>query len=98
MTVGTKTYLNDTGTAIIIDAGEDLSTASLMKIKYLKPSGASGAWIATIVSGEPTKTRYITLSNDLDESGTWKLQLYVEFSTWKGHGEIASFVVYDTIV
>lgn len=85
-----KIYLGDTGTEIILDTGEDLTSATVMKILY-KNKTTSGEWIATVV--ETTKLRYVTQTDDLDVSGVWKVQAYVEMPSWSGKGNTASFNV-----
>ena len=89
-----KVYIGDIGTEIILDTGQDLSTATSLKIKYRKPNGTTGEWAASQVSGDSTKMKYVTQEGDLDVAGTWELQAYVEFASWQGHGEIATLVVY----
>lgn len=86
-----KIYVGDTGTDIILDSGADISSATTLQIKYKKPSGDTGAWTATVQS--TTKAVYTTQAGDLDESGEWRIQIYVELSSWSGHGEAVSLTV-----
>jgi hypothetical protein len=88
-----KIFVGDVGTDIILDAGEDITAQTTLLIKYKKPSGLTGSWSATVY--QTTKGKYTTVSGDLDESGTWKLQLYVVLPAWSGHGEVAKLPVYD---
>jgi len=90
-----KIFKGDAGTKIILDAGSNISTGTAFKIYYEKPSGATGSWDAEL---EGTQTAYyITQTTDLDQSGEWKFQLYVELPDWKGRGDIASLQIYDKI-
>lgn len=90
-----KIYKNDVGTKIRLDAGSDISSATELKIKYLKPDGTKAEWPAT-----PEGTQfayYITQEADLNVVGKYKVQLYVVLSAWKGHGEITDFSVFEPL-
>ena len=85
-------YVGDVGVEIILDVATNISGATLRQIKYKKPiSGTLGTWSAT----EKTATSivHVTQKDDLNEAGIWKLQAYVEKSTWGLHGEIENFKV-----
>ncbi len=88
-----KVYVGDTGTKIKLDAGEDISTQTTLKIKYKKPSGSTGEWVASVE--DTNYAVYTTISNDLDEAGIWKFQIYIVLPTWEGHGETLSERIYD---
>lgn len=92
-----KIYKNDIGTKIILNAGCDISTATVWKILYSKPgqTRVKSEWIA---SAEGTDSVcYTTKANDLDVSGKWQIQLYIESPNWKGYGEIIEFEVHDNL-
>ena len=90
-------YKNDIGTKIEIDIGVPDSEISTAKIIYKKPDGTSGEWIATAESGT-TKIYYITQNGDLDQSGTYFLQPYVELNSgWKGRGDELKLYVGEVI-
>jgi hypothetical protein len=85
----------DIGTIIAFDVAEDISTATLLKLKYKKPDNSTGFWIA-----DPyglTGMGYITLADDLDVAGRWKVQAYVEMPGWKGHSSAMTFDVDDVV-
>ena len=90
-----KVYKGDIGTAIILDTDEDLAGASGFAIKYKKPSGRTGSWVAAPT--ETTKIAYVTQAGDLDEAGCWTLQGYAVDvgGTWTGHGLAVTFDVYN---
>ena len=86
-------YIGDEGTELRFDIGVDVSNVTLAKIYYKKPSGQTGSWTATLITGT-TKIRYITQSDDIDETGDWTFQPYVELtSNWKGYGTSATLNV-----
>lgn len=94
MTNETKLYVGDIGTEIILDTKTDISGASSVAIKYMKPGTTSiSSWVGTILDG--TKVRYVLQVDDIDVSGTWKIMAYVNMGAWAGHGETVTLSVYD---
>jgi len=94
----------DIGTAFIAtikDGGEivDVSGATVKKIKFEKPSGASVTKDASFYTdGTDGKIKWTTtLVTDLNEAGVWKRQGYVELPTGKWHTTVLSFTVADNI-
>jgi len=85
----------DIGTAIDCNMRIDLTTATVLQIKYRKPSGASGTWAATL-TGTST-LRYITLAGDINEAGPWQFQPYAERPGWSGHGRAQTVEIGDTL-
>lgn len=72
-----ETFVGDT-IRITLRTGIDISTYATLKMKYVKPSGVKGEWIATKDPADNTKIYYVTEESDLDESGLWALQAHVE--------------------
>ena len=89
-----KVYLNDIGTDIILNAGSALTTQTTLTIKYQKPGGTSGEWVASVYNTNYAK--YTTISGDLNEAGTWLLRIYTELASWQGHGNVVEMKVYDS--
>lgn len=87
----TKVYTGDVGTEIVLDCGVDVSTATVRKILVKKPGGAAAEWPA--VADGTNRIKYVTVAGDLDTTGTWYLQAYVEMPGWQGRGGTASLVV-----
>lgn len=74
---------------LTLNTGIDLTGASNTKILYEKPNGVKGSFTAT-VSGQSLT---YTLSNtDIDQTGIWKFQTYIEVATKKGYGEVVEQV------
>jgi len=86
-----KVYVGDVGTRIALDAGEDITTQTVLKIKYRKPDGTTGEWSASVEANNYAV--YYTQDGDLDTAGLWKFQIYIELPTWEGHGETAEYMV-----
>lgn len=72
-----------------LDTEIDISTATVKKILYKKPSGVTGGWDA-IADGN-TLTYDLT-NTDIDITGVWQFQTYVEIGGEKGFGEIVEQV------
>lgn len=88
-----KVYQADEGTAIIADMQEDVTGASLLRLDVIKPSGATAQW--TGAAYQTNKIRYVTVTDDLDEAGTYLINPYGEWATpWKGHGDTIELIVY----
>ena len=88
-----KVYVGDIGTDIIVDCGEDISTATKTKISVKKPDGSKVLWSASIYNTNYLK--YTTVANDLNQSGKYKVQASLTLGAWSGLGETACFTVYS---
>lgn len=89
-----KLYVGDVGTLIKLDTGNDLTNATLQKIKYKKPNDTTGEWEAEI-EDPPTAgiIKYKVTAGVFDVSGIWKLQAYVEFDADHWLGETVTMKV-----
>jgi len=56
---------------IRLNTGENLSTATDLKIKYTKPDGTSGFWAGAIHSTTYIKKTFVADAGELDVSGNW---------------------------
>jgi hypothetical protein len=89
----TKTYVGDTGTAIVLDTGQSLAGASSVSILARKPDGATDVtWTGTVV--ETTKVQFSTLAGTLDMAGEWRLQARVVLPSGTWLGETVGLTVY----
>lgn len=91
MSVEYKIYIGDIP-LIKVDCVSNITGATSTKIKYQKPDGTTGDWTADVVSGR--YLQYQTLSNDLDQAGTWKFQAYLTLGGWIGHGETSTQTIF----
>jgi hypothetical protein len=87
-----KVYVGDTGTAIVLDTLQDLTTASLAAIEVRKPNGQTVTWTAAVF--ETTKVRFVTLAGTFDMAGEWALQAKVTMPAGSWLGEVAPLRVY----
>lgn len=91
-----RAHKGDVGRKFRLDADQDISAASVVQIKYVKPDGTTkGTWTAEV---EDSQYAYYITQNatDLDQIGKWMIQLYIEMGGAKIHGAIATFHVYKT--
>ena len=88
-----KLYIDTIGTVVELDTLMDIHTATKSSIKVLKPDGSNTEWIGSITGISNTIITYTTVSGDLDKSGKYKLQSYVEMPDWKGRGETVTLDV-----
>lgn len=95
--------IGDVGTVFEITLMEDsdavdVSSATLKQIIFEDPGGAthtkSAGFTTTGVDG---KIRYVTIAGDLNRTGKWKLQAYVETPAGKWHSDISTFRVYPNL-
>ncbi len=91
-----RAHKGDIGRQFKLDAGEDISTATLIQIKYKKPDDTPGVWTADVY-GTNYGVYTTSLVTDLDQVGKWKIQLYVEMGGVKIHGAVAEFHVYKRV-
>jgi len=97
MALAEKIYKGDIGTKIIavIDTSEDISGGT-HTFKVWKPDGTTTTWTATYeLSGSDKTIYHTTVSGDLNVAGTYKLQPYIDITTWVGHGNTIKLKVYD---
>jgi len=83
-----EVYVNAIGVEFRLDTGSDLTGATKMEIHAKKPSGDIVTWTASQYAAT-TKITYTTIDGDLDESGTWTFQAYVEWTTSSVHWGLA---------
>lgn len=87
-----KTYVGDTGTAIVLDCGQDISTATVRSIEVRKPDGSVTSWPA--VASGATAISFTTVAGTLDAPGKWLLQAHITLGGGAWRGETAALAVY----
>ena len=77
-----------------LNTGEDLSSATGLKIKYTKPDGTAGHWDGTIHSSTYVKKAFIAGAGELDVSGNWIFWAWATMSDGRDiAGEPVSYYV-----
>jgi hypothetical protein len=78
-----KIYVNQTQLRIQLNVGVSVVGALALKIKYTKPTGVSGEFVAS-EDTSTTKTIYYDFSQpDLNVAGDWLFWAYVTFANGK---------------
>ena len=76
----------------------DISGASTLQMIFEKPSGSTMTKTATLYSdGTDGKMQYATVSGDLDETGSWRVQAYIALDTWQGKTDMYTFEVHPNL-
>jgi len=89
-------FVGDIGVQFKLNATIDLSSQTTLQIKYQKPDKTTGFWVAT-VSGTNYAVYTTKTENDLDDPGTWILQIYVITPTYTAHGKKALVYVEPSV-
>ena len=99
-----EVHVDDIGTHFEISLKEcdeilDVSSASAKQIIFKKPSGTILTKTAVFkTDGTDGIVKYVSIADDLDESGRWKMQAKITFPTgdsWSS--EVTSFKVYTNL-
>ncbi len=89
----TKIYAGAVGVEIRLDTGQNLAGAISMMIKVQKPNGSEAEWATA--QYDSTKIYYVTADGDLEDSGEYILQSYVEWGESSKHlGESVVLRIY----
>jgi hypothetical protein len=76
-----KVYVNQTAFTVRLTTGENIAGATELLIKYIKPDGTTGSWVATENDATEGIIEYTMADADqLDQVGWWTFWAYVTFS------------------
>lgn len=92
--MGNYVYKGDVGIELVFDTG---ITDEIIenKIYYVKPDRTTGFWEGEVI--EEGKIKYITQMDDLNQVGTYKLQVYIRTDNFEVRSDIVSLYVKDNI-
>lgn len=88
-----KTYIGDTGTEVILDCGQDVSSASARTIEARKPDGSTVSWPAVAEGANGIKAT--SAADTFDQAGAWRLQARVTIGAGTWRGETATLRVFE---
>ncbi len=88
-----KLYIGDIGTLIEIDLGENISTASGLKLEVEKPDNTRVEWTPTLYG--TNYLRYTTVSGDLNVAGRYGINPTFTLGTWIGRCDTVFFEVHS---
>lgn len=80
------------GCEFTIDWGEDLSTATVIRLTFQKPNGVTFNRNPIIVNSNYLRWT-TTAITDLDMPGKWSVVAYIESPAYTGYGETLNFWV-----
>jgi len=84
----------------VLDEGEilDVSNASVMQVKFVKPDGTQVTKpLAYVTDGADGYVEYVVEPGVLNIAGTYKWQLYFVINPWQDHSAKGHFVVGDIL-
>lgn len=92
-----RIYKNQTALTLKLDTKIDLTTATAAWMKYIKPSGATGIWDATIDSPATAGIiSHVTQAGELNEICEWTRWAYIEIGgTNYAAGDAVRFEVFE---
>jgi len=91
-------FKNDIGTIIRVNVGFDLTNATKTDLVILKPNSKEVVWTGSMSTASNTDIDYVIVAGDLDVTGDYLIQSYVEFPaplSWSGRGITTTLVVKD---
>lgn len=88
--------VGEIGKNIIVNTNIDTTASNVRHIRYWKPDGTNGYWVSSVY-GTTSLVYKTTSATDLDISGIWKIQSYIEDADGKFKGEIAHILVNQDI-
>lgn len=96
-------HVFDIGTSFELTVYEDetvvnISSATTLEVLFQKPDGTVDTKTGVFLTdGTDGTVQYVTVSNDLNQTGTWKVQARVEFPTGTWSSDIQKFKVYANL-
>jgi len=86
-----KIYVGDVGTVLLVDAGEDVSSANPISLMVKKPDGTVVEWLGT---GVGNQLSYTTVAGDADQEGMYLCQIHATLGGWVGRGQTFGLQIY----
>lgn len=91
-----RIYVGAVDVEIIIDGLGDISDATTTDIGILKPDGTGSHWHAALGTDHESITFTTTLVTDLNQTGEWILQPYLELTSgWEGYCDPVRLMIYE---
>ena len=88
-----KVYTGDTGTVIVLDCGQDVSTATVRSIAVRKPDRSTTTWSA--VAEGNNRIKDTSLAGTVDQAGEYRVQALVTLPSGVWRGETVALNVYS---
>lgn len=88
-----KIYAGTVGLTLNLDTGIDLTDATKVAIRVLTPDGRRKEWLGSVSALANTVIVYTTQVGDIAKPGTYKIQAYIEMSTFRGMGAVTKLII-----
>jgi hypothetical protein len=88
-----KVYVDAIGVEILVDCKRDLTGGLNAKLLIKKPNGSEVEWLGASVY-QSEYIRYETVAGDLNVSGGYEGQPYIELGVFAGRGKTFHFHVH----
>lgn len=98
-----ENHLGDIGTVFLATIKDgtvvvDVSTATTQELLFKPPNGAVKTRVTVFDDdGVDGKIKYITVADDLDEVGVWKIQAHIILPSGEWNSDIGSFEVFSNL-
>lgn len=86
-----KIYVDDVGTVIELECGQDMTQADNPAICVRRPDGTTRTWTA---QAEGSRLRYVTRQGDFSIPGRHRLQAAFAHGIFSGRGATVDIVVH----
>jgi hypothetical protein len=97
-------HLGDVGTRIDVTCEDNgapitMQGSDSVDFKFKKPDGTIVTKVGAVLSPPSAIVRYTTVTNDINQSGRWELQLHLNLASqnWEGHSQKTRFDVFSTL-
>jgi hypothetical protein len=88
-------FNNQSLLSITLDCGTNVMTADITMIAYVRPDQTQGMWVGTPVGNTIV---YSFANGDINQSGNWQFQAYVEIGGRKTYGDIITKTFLEPLI
>lgn len=102
-----EVHFNDIGTVILVTINDcvsgtltvlDVSTAATLELVLKSPSGSASTNTASLYTdGTDGKIYYTTADGDLNEVGTWRIQVNIGIGGGTFRSDVGTFKVFENL-
>jgi hypothetical protein len=101
--MSTRPHVGDIGTPFVFTCVQEdgtvinLTAATEKVVTFVRPDGTTFDRDLETVSAAAGTARYITVEDDLDVHGTWKVQAFIETPDGEWRSDIERFTVHRNV-
>ncbi len=90
-----RIHVGQTALTFMVTVSQDITGADPVLIKYIKPSGTTGSFTATITDALTGEITYAVVADDIDEYNIWTFWAHITFANGKvAAGEASKIKVF----